>query len=194
MPKHAHGVPGFGHTNIYHHTLTSSKCAYMSKRGILGQPRCVLSFRHNFLFGTILGKSGPEDQIVSNRKLCLKLKTHPGWPEIPILLIYAQLGGAKVWCYRFICPKPGTPGAYLGGKRPEKDRNATGSTRPKQEIMSKTQNTPRLARSAPFPHLGALRGCQSVALSVHMPKTRHSGRIFGRETARKRPVTRPDSD
>ena len=112
----------------------------MSKRGILGQPRCVLSFRHNFLFGTILGKSGPEDQIVPNRKLCLKLKTHPGWPEIPILLIYAQLGGAKVWCYRFICPKPGTPGAYLGEKRPEKDRNATGfgSSRPNRKLCVQT--------------------------------------------------------
>jgi hypothetical protein len=35
---------------------------------------------------------------------------------------------AKVWCYRFICPKPGTLGAYLGEKRPENGpitRNAT---------------------------------------------------------------------
>ena len=56
----------------------------------------------------------------------------------------------------------------------------------------KTAHTPRLARNAPFAHLGACRGRQSVVLSVHMPKTRHSGRMFGRKTARKRPVTRPN--
>ena len=52
----------------------------------------------------------------------------------------------------FTCPEPGTAGAYFGENRPEKDRNATGfgSARPKQKIMPKTQNTPRLAQTAPF--------------------------------------------
>ena len=36
--------------------------------------------------------------------------------------------------------------------------------------MSKTQNAPRLARNAPFAHLGACRGYQSVVLYVHMAK------------------------
>jgi hypothetical protein len=38
--------------------------------------------------------------------------------------------------------------------------------------------------------------CQSVALLVHMAKTRHSGRKFWQKTARKRPgrVTLRDSD
>ena len=94
----------------------------MSKRGISGQPGCVLCFRHNFLFGTIL----------------------VFWPRFA--------------------------------------RNCA-----KQEIMSKTQNTPRLARNTNFAQLRAARGCESVVLSVHMPKTRHSGRIFGRKTTRKGP-------
>jgi hypothetical protein len=57
---------------------------------------------------------------------------------------------------------------------------------PKQEIMHEIIYTPRLAQNTPFAQLGAPRGCQSVALSVHMAKTRHSGRMFGRKTARKR--------
>jgi hypothetical protein len=52
--------------------------------------------------------------------------------------------------------------------------------------MSKTQNTPTLARNTPFAHLGAFRGCYSVLLYVHMAKTRHSRHVFGRKTARKR--------
>ena len=44
--------------------------------------------------------------------------------------------------------------------------------------MSKTQNTPRLAKNAPFAHLSAPRGCQSVVLCVHMAKTRHFERIY----------------
>jgi hypothetical protein len=36
---------------------------------------------------------------------------HPGAP--------LHVGLAKVWSYRFIWPKPGTLGAYLGGKWPE---------------------------------------------------------------------------
>ena len=51
----------------------------------------------------------------------------------------------------------------------------------------KIQNAPRLAQNAPFAHLGASRACQSVCKPVHMAKTRHSGRMFGRKTARKRP-------
>ena len=94
----------------------------MSKMAIWGQPGCVLSFMHNFLFGKILVL----------------------WPEF--------------------CPN------YA-----------------KQEIMPETKNTPRLARNAPLAHLGALRGCQSVVLSVHMAKIRPSGRMFGRKTAQKRP-------
>jgi hypothetical protein len=58
---------------------------------------------------------------------------------------------------------------------------------PEQEIMPETQNTQWLARNAPFAYLGAPRGCQSVVLSVHFLKTRHSGRMFGRKMARKRP-------
>ena len=41
----------------------------------------------------------------------------------------APLGLAKVWSYRFIWPKPGTLGAYLGGKRPENDRNVGQKTK-----------------------------------------------------------------
>jgi hypothetical protein len=52
----------------------------------------------------------------------------------------------------------------------------------------KTLNIPKLAQNAPFAHVGALRGCQSVVLSVHMDKTRLSGAcMFGRKTARKGP-------
>ena len=50
-----------------------------------------------------------------------------------------------------------------------------------------------MARNAPFADLGAPRACQSVVLSVHTAKTRHSGRMYGRKTARERPVPRPDS-
>jgi hypothetical protein len=65
----------------------------------------------------------------------------------------------------------------------------------KQEIISETVDTPRLARNAHFARLGASRGCESVVLSVHMAQTKHAGRMFGQKTARKRPVTRgPDSD
>ena len=49
-------------------------------------------------------------------------------------------------------------------------------------------------QNAPFAYLGAPMGCQSVVLSIHMAKTRHSGRIFKRKTARKRPVPRPNPD
>ena len=65
-----------------------------------------------------------------------------------------------------------------------------GLARPEQEIMSEIIYAPRLAQTAPFAHLGAPRGYQSVVLSVHMAKTRHSGHMFGRKMARKRPVTR----
>jgi hypothetical protein len=79
---------------------------------------------------------------------------------------------------------------------PKTARTATefGLARPEQEIMPETQNTPTsmLAQNAPFAHLGAPRGCQSVLLSVHMAKTGHSGCIFERKTARKRPVTWPN--
>ena len=53
--------------------------------------------------------------------------------------------------------------------------------------MSEIIYTPRLSQNAHVAHLGAPTGCQSVVLSVHMAKTRHSGRMFGRKTARKRP-------
>ena len=91
-----------------------------------------------------------------------------------------------MWCYRFICRKPGTLGACLGEKRLEYGRNV-GRKTTEQEIISKTQNTPRLAQNAPFAHLGAPRACQSTCTSVHMAKARHSGRMFGWKTARKRP-------
>jgi hypothetical protein len=77
---------------------------------------------------------------------------------------------------------------------PKTARTATefGLARPKQEIMSEIIYTPGLAQNAPFAPLGAPRGCQSVVLSVHMAKPRHFGRMFGRNLARKRPVTRPN--
>jgi hypothetical protein len=58
---------------------------------------------------------------------------------------------------------------------------------PEPEVLMKIIYTPRLARNSPFAHLGAPRGCQSVVLLVHIAKNRHSGRMFGRKTARKRP-------
>ena len=64
----------------------------------------------------------------------------------------------------------------------------------KKEIMSEIIYTLRLARNAPFAHLGAPRGCQSVVLYVHMAKTRHYRRIFGRKTAQKRPKNGPYHD
>ena len=76
-------------------------------------------------------------------------------------------------------------GRKTARKRPKRgleDKNWS-----KQEIMSEIICAPRLAQNATFAHLGAPRGCQSVVLSVHMAKTRHSGRMFGRKTARKRP-------
>ena len=96
-------------------------------------------------------------------------------------------------------PKCGSIGSYgqnqalwahvwaENGPKTARTTTEFGSARPEQEIMPETQNTPRLARNAPFAHLGAPRGYQSVVLSVHMAKTRHSGRMFGRKTARKRP-------
>ena len=51
--------------------------------------------------------------------------------------------------------------------------------------MMKTLNAPRLAQNAPFAHLGSPRRCQSVVIPVHMAKTRHSGRMFGRKMGRK---------
>jgi hypothetical protein len=49
--------------------------------------------------------------------------------------------------------------------------------------MPEILNTPRLARNAPFSHLGAPRGRQSVLLPVHMAKTRHAGSMFGQKMA-----------
>jgi hypothetical protein len=49
---------------------------------------------------------------------------------MPLWLIQAHLGDAKVWFYRFIWPKSGTLGACLGEKRPENGRNATELARP----------------------------------------------------------------
>ena len=96
-----------------------------------------------------------------------------------------------MWCHMSICPKPSTPWARMFGRKTARERpKATGfgSARPEQESMSETQNTPRLAQNAPFAHLGAPRACQSVVLSVHMPKTRHYGPMFeqnnGPKTAR----------
>ena len=48
----------------------------------------------------------------------------------------------------------------------------------------KIQNASTIAQKASFAHLGAPRACQSVFLSVHIAKTKHSVRIVGRETAR----------
>jgi hypothetical protein len=47
-------------------------------------------------------------------------------------------------------------------------------------------NAPTLAQNAPIAQLGAPRACQSTCTSFHMAKTRHSGRMFGRKTARER--------
>jgi hypothetical protein len=66
---------------------------------------------------------------------------------------------------------------------PKTARNATEFTlaRPKHEILIEIKETPMLAQNAPFNNLGAPRACQSVVLSIYMPKTRHSGRMFGRK-------------
>jgi hypothetical protein len=85
------------------------------------------------------------------------------------------------------------PGACLGEKRSAAAKNGqqtitkTRKTRKRHVTLLKIQNAPMLARNAPFAHLGASRACQSVSLSVRVAKTRHSGRMFGRKTARKRP-------
>ena len=101
-------------------------------------------------------------------------------------------------------PKCGAIGSYAQNQAlwahvwaqngPKTARNATefGLARPKQEIMSEIIYTPRLAGNAPFAHVGAPRGCQSVVLSVHMAKTRHSEGMFGRKMARKRPKRGPE--
>ena len=81
-------------------------------------------------------------------------------------------------------------GRKMARKRPK--RGLEDKNWPKQEILSGIIFTLRLTRNGPFAHLGAPRACQSVVLSVHMAKTRHSGRMFGRKTARKWPVTRPN--
>ena len=60
-----------------------------------------------------------------------------------------------------------------------------GLARPKEDMMLKTKNTPRLVRNAHFAHLGAPRRCQSVVLCVHMAKPRYSGRMFGRKNGPK---------
>ena len=48
-----------------------------------------------------------------------------------------------------------------------------------------TLNIPKLAQNAPFAHVGALRGCQSVVLSVHMDKTRLSVACLGEKRPEK---------
>ena len=64
--------------------------------------------------------------------------------------------------------------------------------------MSEIFYTPGLVQNAPFAHLRAPRRCQSVVLSVHMAKTRHSGRMHvwaknGPKTARNATeLARPD--
>ena len=76
-------------------------------------------------------------------------------------------------------------GRKTARKRPK--RGSEDKNWPKQEGKPKIIYTPRLAGNAPFAHVGAPRGCQIVLLSVHMAKTRHSGRMSGPKTARKRP-------
>jgi hypothetical protein len=62
--------------------------------------------------------------------ICLKLFTYPSHgPKMPVSPIYTHLGDAKVWCYRFICPKPGTLDGYLGEKRPENGPSSRTFTR-----------------------------------------------------------------
>ena len=65
-----------------------------------------------------------------------------------------------MWYYMFIWPKPGAIGACVGETRPENGRTTTefGPARPEQDMMLKTKNTPRLARNAPFAHLGTPLG------------------------------------
>jgi hypothetical protein len=67
-------------------------------------------------------------------------------------------------------------------KRGSEDKNL-----PVQEIMSKTQNTPRLAQNAPFAHLGAPRGCQSVVLCSYGQNQALRAHIWAEQTARKGP-------
>ena len=76
---------------------------------------------------------------------------------------------------------------WAGTARKRPKRGSEDKKWPKQEGKPKIIYTPRLADNAPFAHVGAPRGGQSVLLYVHMTKTRHSGRMSGRKTARKRP-------
>ena len=49
----------------------------MSEMGISVQPGCVLSFRHNFLFGKIWGKFGPEEQKFAKQEIKPKTQNTP---------------------------------------------------------------------------------------------------------------------
>ena len=110
-------------------------------------------------------------------------------PKLARNALFAHLGaprGCQIVVLSVHMPKTRHFGRIFGRKT-VRTTTEFGLARPKQEVLMKTLNTPRLPRNAPFAHVSAPRGCQSVVLSVHMAKTRHSGRMFGRETARKRP-------
>jgi hypothetical protein len=76
-------------------------------------------------------------------------------------------------------------GRKTARERPVNDPKA--SKAGKRHDRRENLNPPSLAQNAPFAHLGAPRGCQSTGTSVPMAETRHSRRMFGRKTARKRP-------
>ena len=169
--------------------MASLRCAYMSKRGISGQPGCVLSFRQNFRFGKIL---------VFWPEFCpnyAKQEIMPETQNTPRMAQNAPFAhvGAPRGCQSVVLSVHMAKTRHSGrmsGRKTARKRPTRGSEDknwPKHEGKPKIIYTPRLAGNDPFAHVGAPRGCQSVLLSVHMAKTRHSGRIFGRKTARKRP-------
>jgi hypothetical protein len=97
----------------------------MIKLGILGQPGCVLSFRHNFLFGIIWAKFGPEDQNFAKQEIMPETQNTP---RLTRNAPFAHLGAPR-GCHSVVLSvhmaKAGTMGACLGGKRPENGQTAT---------------------------------------------------------------------
>ena len=135
-------------------------CAYMSERGISGQPGCGLSFRLNFLFGKIRVKLGLEDQNFAEQE------GKPKTQNTPRLAPNAHLAhvGAPRACQSMLLSvhmaKTRNSG-HMSGRKMARKRPKRGSEDknwPKQEGKPKTQNTPRLAENPPFAHVGASRG------------------------------------
>jgi hypothetical protein len=95
--------------------------------------------------GRIFGRKWPENgqsvgqttEIDPNRKLYMKLKTHPGWPEMPFFSHIGAPRGCQSVLILVCMLKLGTLGACLGEKRPKNDRSATefGLARPNFNYM-----------------------------------------------------------